>query len=345
MARRLLAMGNPAAGGDDEATRRAVLDVLGGGADVVFRALERPDDLDRALAEHPDREPVVLGGDGTLHRVVAALLARGELERRPVGLIPMGTGNDLARTLGIPLDPEEAAHVVLDGTPRPLDLLVEDPPGENGRGENGRGENGRVGDASARGVPGEDAPSGSGPSEDAAGENAPNGSGGIVINAVHVGVGAEASRRATPLKPVLRRAAYAAGALLAGVRSKGWRLRVRVDGELVADGRRRVLMVGVGNGASIGGGTPLAPGARPDDGLADVIVSYAVSPWGRLAYGVLLRLGRHPERDDVATFRGRAVVVEGEPVPANADGELCPPAPRRSWTLRPAAWRVVAPRS
>ncbi|MER7365737.1 diacylglycerol/lipid kinase family protein [Nonomuraea wenchangensis] len=298
MARRLLAMGNPAAGGDDEATRRAVLDVLGGGADVVFRALERPDDLDRALAEHPDREPVVLGGDGTLHRVVAALLARGELESRPVGLIPMGTGNDLARTLGIPLDPADAARVVLDGVPRPLDLLVEDAPGE-----------------------------------------------GIVLNAVHVGVGAEASRRATPLKPVLRRAAYAAGALLAGVRSKGWRLRVRVDGELVADGRRRVLMVGVGNGASIGGGTPLTPDARPDDGLANVVVSYAVSPWGRLAYGVLLRLGRHPERDDVATFRGRAVVVEGEPVPANADGELCPPAPRRSWTLRPAAWRVVAPRS
>ncbi|MEV4291521.1 diacylglycerol kinase family protein [Nonomuraea bangladeshensis] len=340
MARRLLAMGNPAAGGDDEATRRAVLGVLGGGADVVFRALERPDDLDRALAEHPDREPVVLGGDGTLHRVVAALLARGELERRPVGLIPMGTGNDLARTLGIPLDPEEAAHVVLDGTPRPLDLLVEDPPGENGRG----------GDASAPDVPGEDASDRSGPGQDAfdaggPGAGAAGGSGGIVINAVHVGVGAEASRRATPLKPVLRRAAYAAGALLAGVRSKGWRLRVRVDGELVADGRRRVLMVGVGNGASIGGGTPLAPGARPDDGLTDVIVSYAVSPWGRLAYGVLLRLGRHPERDDVATFRGRAVVVEGEPVPANADGELCPPAPRRSWTLRPAAWRIVAPRS
>ncbi|MET8990469.1 diacylglycerol kinase family protein [Nonomuraea wenchangensis] len=297
MARKLLAMGNPAAGGDDEATRRAVLGVLGGGADVVFHALEGPDDLDRALDEHPGREPVVLGGDGTLHRVVAALLARGELERRQVGLIPMGTGNDLARTLGIPLDPAAAARVVLDGTPRPLDLLVEDE------------------------------------------------GGGIVLNAVHVGVGAEASRRATPLKPVLRRAAYAAGALLAGVRSKGWRLRVRVDGELVADGRRRVLMVGVGNGASIGGGTPLAPGARPDDGLADVVVSYAVSPWGRLAYGVLLRLGRHPERDDVATFRGRAVVVEGEPVPANADGELCPPAPRRSWTLRPAAWRVVAPRS
>ncbi|MCK2212258.1 lipid kinase [Actinomadura sp. ATCC 31491] len=300
MARRLLAMGNPAAGGDDEETRRAVLDVLADGADVVSRVLDGPGDLDRALAEHPDRDPVVLGGDGTLHRVVAALLARGELERRPVGLIPMGTGNDLARTLGIPLDPAEAARVVLTGVERPLDLLV-------------------------------------------AHEGGGGGGAGIVLNAVHVGVGAEASRQATPLKPVLRRAAYAAGALLAGVRSRGWRLRVRVDGRPVADGRRRVLMVGIGNGASIGGGTPLAPDARPDDGLADVIVSYAVSPGARLAYGVLLRLGRHPRREDVATFRGREVVIEGEPVPANADGELHPPAARRSWTLRPAAWRIIAP--
>ncbi|MEW9552171.1 diacylglycerol kinase family protein [Nonomuraea sp. NPDC050783] len=312
MARRLLALGNPAAGGDDERTRQAVLDVLAGGADVVSRTMEGPQDLERALAEHPGHDPVVLGGDGTLHRVVAALLARGELEHRPVGLIPMGTGNDLARTLGIPLEPAEAARIVLRGTARPLDLLVADGDGDG---------DGRDGD----------------------GDDGDDGEDGIVLNAVHVGVGAVASQQATPLKPFLRRAAYAAGALIAGVRSKGWRLRVRVDGEQVADGRRRVLMVGVGNGVSIGGGTPLAPGARPDDGLADVVVSYAVSPWARLAYGVLLRLGRHPERHDVATFRGRAIVVEGEPVPANADGELRPPAPRRAWTLRPAAWSVIAP--
>ena len=29
-----------------------------------------------------------------------------------VGLLPMGTGNDFARSLGIPLDPEEAARVI-----------------------------------------------------------------------------------------------------------------------------------------------------------------------------------------------------------------------------------------
>ncbi|TDD24479.1 diacylglycerol/lipid kinase family protein [Nonomuraea diastatica] len=294
MARRLVAIGNPAAGGDDDEARHAVLRTLESEAEVVAPDVAAHGGVDRVLAGHPDRDPVVLGGDGTLHTVLAALFARGELADRPVGLVPMGTGNDLARSLGVPLDPEKAALLVLRGTERPLDLLVD-------------------------------------------------GEGGIVMNAVHVGAGALASQQAAPLKPVLRRAAYAAGALLAGIRSRGWRLRVRADGVVVASGRRRVLMVGVGNGATIGGGTPLAPDARPDDGLADVVVSFAVSPWARLAYGLRMRRGEHPERGDVVTVRASTVVIEGEPVPANADGEPLPAAPVRSWTLHPGAWRLIAP--
>ncbi|MEU8360253.1 diacylglycerol kinase family protein [Nonomuraea sp. NPDC048882] len=294
MARRLLVMGNPAAGGAGEERRKAVLDVLSGGVDVVERVTERPEDIGRALAEHADRIPVVLGGDGSLHTLVAELLARDELAERPVGLIPMGTGNDLARSLGIPLDPCEAAEVVLRGRERPMDLLVA-------------------------------------------------GDGTIVVNAVHVGVGALAAEEATPLKPLLRRVAYAAGALLAGVRAKGWHLRVRADGRTIADGRRRILMVGVGNGTSIGGGTPLTPQARPDDGLADVVVSFAVSPLARLTFGLLLRLGRQRRHDDVVTLRARAISIDGEPVPANADGELYQASPSYAWTVHPAAWRILAP--
>ncbi|TDC09033.1 lipid kinase [Nonomuraea longispora] len=294
MARRLVAIGNPAAGGDDDETRQAVLRTLESEADIVAPATATPEDVGRVLAGYADRDPVVMGGDGTLHTVLEALLARGELADRPVGLIPMGTGNDLARFLGVPLDLGKAALTVLHGTERPLDLLVDD-------------------------------------------------EGGIVMNAVHVGVGALASEQAAPLKPVLRRAAYAVGALLAGARSRGWQLRVRADGVVVASGRRRVLMVGVGNGATIGGGTPLAPDACPDDGLADVIVSFAVSPWARLAYGLRLRRGEHPERGDVVTMRAGRVVIEGEPVPANADGELLPASPVWSWTVRPSAWRLIAP--
>jgi len=40
-----------------------------------------------------------------------------------VGLLPAGTGNDLARALGLPPDPVAAARALLDGRPRPIDML------------------------------------------------------------------------------------------------------------------------------------------------------------------------------------------------------------------------------
>ena len=64
------------------------------------------------------RRIVVAGGDGSLHAVVAALHRRNDLADAVLGLIPLGTGNDFARCMGIPLDPEEAARVILDGEVR-----------------------------------------------------------------------------------------------------------------------------------------------------------------------------------------------------------------------------------
>lgn len=61
---------------------------------------------------------VVLGGDGTLKEVAGALAHSG----RAVGILPGGTGNLVARALGIPLDTARAARVVLNGVVRPIDL-------------------------------------------------------------------------------------------------------------------------------------------------------------------------------------------------------------------------------
>src|SRR5690606_19750524 len=54
---------------------------------------------------------VVCGGDGTLRTAAAGVLASG----KPLGILPMGTANDLARTLGIPTDLAEAARVIAAG--------------------------------------------------------------------------------------------------------------------------------------------------------------------------------------------------------------------------------------
>jgi diacylglycerol kinase (ATP) len=65
---------------------------------------------------------VIVGGDGTVNRVVNAIAAVAR--KPPVGLIPLGTGNDLARAIGLPRDPLEAARRVLAGQTVALDLVA-----------------------------------------------------------------------------------------------------------------------------------------------------------------------------------------------------------------------------
>lgn len=70
------------------------------------------------LAIEAGELPVVVGGDGLLGAVGGAM-AGSEV---PVGLIPGGRGNDMARSLGIPEDPAGAIGVVLDGRARRIDV-------------------------------------------------------------------------------------------------------------------------------------------------------------------------------------------------------------------------------
>jgi diacylglycerol kinase (ATP) len=62
---------------------------------------------------------VVAGGDGTIHRAVCGL----DGAPTPLGVIPMGTGNDFARGAGIPVASPDAAAVILGGRTRPVDLV------------------------------------------------------------------------------------------------------------------------------------------------------------------------------------------------------------------------------
>ena len=64
---------------------------------------------------------VAAGGDGTLNEVVNGL--REDASAVVVGLIPLGTGNDFARTLGLPTDVDEAIALLLAGHTRAIDLV------------------------------------------------------------------------------------------------------------------------------------------------------------------------------------------------------------------------------
>ena len=124
----LVLVTNPSAGGTARDAVSAAAAVLSARAELTVVEAASPADLDALLDRLPDEcGLVVAGGDGSVHQVVAALHRRGQLAAdRPLGLIPLGTGNDLARTLGVPLDPAEAAHAYLSGRPRALDLVTDD---------------------------------------------------------------------------------------------------------------------------------------------------------------------------------------------------------------------------
>lgn len=291
----VLVLTNEQAGRTETDAVQAVVDALAPAGPVEHVTCSSAADLDRALDARDGRVLVVVGGDGSLHTTVRRLWQRGEAADCVVGLIPLGTGNDFARGVGIPLDAVTAAQALLDGVVTPLDLVVDDADG-------------------------------------------------VVINAVHVGVGAKAALAARPLKRWLKIAAFPIGAVLAGLRTKGWRLRVFVDGVRVTSGRRRLLMVGIANAPSIAGGTAiLGPDADPTNGTLDVTVSFATGPLARVGYALALRRGAHPDRDDVRQLTAREVTVVGEPFHVNADGELTGPVSARTWRVAPAAWRLRVP--
>jgi len=61
---------------------------------------------------------VVCGGDGTVSAAAMAVMESG----LPMGILPMGTANDLARTLGLPVDVLAAADIIVGGYERRIDL-------------------------------------------------------------------------------------------------------------------------------------------------------------------------------------------------------------------------------
>lgn len=64
---------------------------------------------------------LVVGGDGTIHEVANGLLTR-EGDRPPIGVIPVGTGNDFFRMVGGSKDPETALDALLSGTARDFEV-------------------------------------------------------------------------------------------------------------------------------------------------------------------------------------------------------------------------------
>ncbi|WP_407991039.1 diacylglycerol kinase family protein [Kitasatospora sp. CMC57] len=121
--RRAMVVSNPAVTGP--AVLNEVLAVLAAHGYRETRLAETdPDDLGRSAAARAvaDGFPllVVCGGDGSVTACAQALAGT----RTALAVVPCGTGNLLARNLGLPTSPARALAVALDGAPRRIDLAL-----------------------------------------------------------------------------------------------------------------------------------------------------------------------------------------------------------------------------
>jgi diacylglycerol kinase (ATP) len=111
---------NPASGGGayDPDVLRAEFD----GYELDWVETEGPGDASEAAREWPEGLLIVAGGDGTINDAVNGLGKAGFPEGVTLGILPAGTGNDLAATLCIPDDPDEAEEVIRQDRVRTLDV-------------------------------------------------------------------------------------------------------------------------------------------------------------------------------------------------------------------------------
>ncbi|MGI9157598.1 MAG: diacylglycerol kinase [Marmoricola sp.] len=272
--------------------------------DLAGRSADEALDLARQCVADGVESLVVCGGDGMVHLGVQAVAGT----QTRLGIIPAGTGNDVARYLDIPRrDPQRAADVVIGSRERTIDLA-------------------RVGPSS--GVPPE-----------AGAQRAPSWGGAYFVTVLAAGFDAIVSERANQMTWPRGQLRYNLATVAELHALKPIPYVLGLDGEEI---RLEATLVAVGNGPSFGGGLRICEGAVLDDGLLDVVV---IKPLGKLellrTYPKLFR-GTHVHHPQYQHYRVREVSLAAPGIVAYADGERIGPLPL---TVRavPGALRVLVP--
>ncbi len=160
------------------------------------------------------------------------------------------------------------------------------------------------------------------------------------INAADAGIGAEVVRRAAGgpalLGGTLNFLQAAVASLLV---HQNARVRLRLDQGPVQD--LRIRTVAICNGAYLGGGMRMAPRARPDDGLFEVVMIGDLGRFEGILSLPLLYQGRHDRLAQVRFASARRVEVDTDhPIGVEADGELIGETPA-VFEVMPGALQVL----
>ncbi|KAJ1684523.1 hypothetical protein LUZ63_020278 [Rhynchospora breviuscula] len=273
--------------------------------EVTVHRLDGGHDLARTLhavvAAGPDLL-VVGGGDGTVSRAAEAVAGTSTT----LGVLPLGTANDFARTLQIPADLPGAVRTLTHGKVVDVDLgwMTRSDP-------------------------------------DGTGSGITTGYLNVASVGLSTGVTAALSPRA---KRLLGPAAYPVATLRAFRRHRPFTASLTFpDGDHPDLEMTDLLQVAVGNGKHYGGGNAVSPVASLDDHLLDVYAIDRGRWWDHVSIARLFRDGRFVEHDRVVHVRTRSVrVTTDEPMPVNLDGEIAGHTPA-AFTVERNAVRVVVP--
>ncbi|WP_432088078.1 diacylglycerol/lipid kinase family protein [Streptomyces sp. bgisy095] len=163
-----------------------------------------------------------------------------------------------------------------------------------------------------------------------------------VLGSVYAGVDAVANHHANASRLLRGAASYYAGGLRAVLAWKPAAYRVTVDG---VTHERTGYTVVAANSGFYGFGRNVAPGARLDDGLLDVVVIGDAPKHHFFATMNELKTGAHVRRPQVEILRGREIRIEADrALPYGADGEVDATLPVTA-RVRPGALQVLAPPS
>jgi diacylglycerol kinase (ATP) len=279
--------------------------------DAVIGVTARPGE-ERDLAEGALRAGfdliVAVGGDGTWSNVADRVVASGRADVA-FGVLPSGTGNDFGRNLGFdPAGGAEAVRVLAEGHTRQVDV-------------------GRLDTPSA--------------SEHTPGHHEPR----HFLNLVGFGFDIAVLDAAAGARFLRGELLYKLTALQQLFRFPGFEVGLSAKGAGRRDGRH--LMLTISNGRYFGGGFPIAPQARIDDGKLHACRIMDAPPLTRLRLFNLAEKGQHVRSDRVEILDQDAFRLEFPAPPRfEMDGEVRQAAESELVVrVLPGALRVVAPRA
>ena len=160
----------------------------------------------------------------------------------------------------------------------------------------------------------------------------------VVLGSVYAGVDAVANRHANHAGLLRGAAAYYAGGLRAVAGWRPARYRVTVDG---VEHTHRGYTVVAANSGFYGSGRIIAPDARIDDGLLEIVLIRHAPRHLFFALMNELKTGTHIRRPEVRVLRGTQVRIEADrDIPYGADGEVEAELPVTA-TVLPGALRAL----